>query len=117
MTSPDEVRTAMRADLRTAMKAKDKSTVSALRTALAAIDNAESVDAGESATTSAHVAGASLGAGSAEADRKQLSADDVAGILRTQVLDLQQQAEQYEALGRDDAAAELRAQAAVIARY
>lgn len=59
--------------LRNAMRERDSAVMAAARAALAAIANAESVTPPESApTTSAHIAGAVLGAGAAEAQRAVL---------------------------------------------
>ena len=57
------VRSRLRSDLTAALKAGDRLAVAALRSALAAIDNAEAVDAGslpQRATSSEHLAGASV---------------------------------------------------------
>src|SRR5690348_12624376 len=45
MTDADGLRASLRADLISAMKARDADTVTALRTAIAAIENAEAVEA------------------------------------------------------------------------
>lgn len=59
--------------LRNAMRERDSAVMAAARAALAAIANAESVTPPESApTTSAHIAGAVLGLGAAEAQRAVL---------------------------------------------
>jgi hypothetical protein len=54
------------------MKARDADALAALRTAIAAIDNAEAVEAPgmEPPVTSAHIAGARSGAGSTEAAQR-----------------------------------------------
>ena len=66
---PRALRDALRRDLASAMKAREPDAVSALRTAIAAIDNAEAVPAPDerAATTSGHIAGARAGLGAAEA--------------------------------------------------
>lgn len=74
-TSPQALRDALRRDLTRAMKAREPDAVSALRTAIAAIDNAEAVPAPDDspATTSGHIAGARAGIDAAEAARRNLS--------------------------------------------
>ncbi|MGL5443180.1 MAG: hypothetical protein ACRDDJ_12000, partial [[Mycobacterium] stephanolepidis] len=65
---PYVLRSTMRADLSVAMKTRNSRTVSALRTAIAAIDNAESVDdTAQTVRDTTHIAGAASGLGSAEA--------------------------------------------------
>ncbi|WP_078310900.1 MULTISPECIES: hypothetical protein [unclassified Mycobacterium] len=115
---PHVLRTTMRTDLSTAMKARNSRTVSALRTAIAAIDNAESMDnAAQASLDNAHVAGATRGLGSAEAARRVLSPADVRAVLRAQIDDRVTEAERYDTLGHAQAATQLREEAAVIARY
>lgn len=61
------MRTTLREDLTSAIKAKDRVAITALRSALAAIENAEAPDqAGPSPTESAHVAGSVAGGGATE---------------------------------------------------
>ncbi len=78
----------MRADLTAAMKARDTEAVRVLRTALAAVANAEAQpadDAGPaSLTVSGGIAGAADGLGAAEAERRTLTEDDVRAILRAE---------------------------------
>ena len=114
------LRARLRADLRTAMKARQEEVVSALRTAIAAIDNAEAVavpDDGVAEEGSAHVAGARLGVGAAEAERRVLPLDEVRAILRAQVDDRVTEAERWAGNGRDDAAERLRREADALRGY
>lgn len=114
------LRDRMREDLRAAMKARDAVRTSALRTALAAIDNAEAVPAEtRHARTEAseHVAGATAGLGSAEVARRRLDDAETAAIVAAQADERTQAAETYEGLGRDDEAARLRREAAVLRDY
>lgn len=115
---PHVLRTTMRTDLTAAMKARNSVAVSALRTTIAAIDNAESVDdTAQTTLDNTHIAGSTRGLGSAEAVRKVLSPADVRAILRAQIDDRATEAERYETLGQAQAAAKLREEAAVIAGY
>ncbi len=110
------LRARLRADLTAAMKARRPESVSALRSALAAIDNAEAVEeaGGPVEETSAHVAGAREGVGSAEARRRALSEDDLRAILRAEVEERLAGAVDYEAAGQAEAAQRLRDEAEVL---
>ncbi|AKC39453.1 response regulator receiver protein [Mycolicibacterium phlei] len=115
---PFVLRSTMRADLSVAMKTRDSLAVSALRTAIAAIDNAESVDgATQTVQNNTHIASAASGLGSAEAARKVLSPADVRAILHAQIEDRATEAARYDVLGQAEAAAQLREEAAIIAGY
>jgi len=125
----DALRGALRDGLITALKSRDSDALAALRTAIAAIDNAEAVripDAQPSAmqppamqppAMSTHVAGASSGAGSTEAARRQLSSSEVHDILRDQIADHAREADRYDTLGQADAAHRLRGQARALEAY
>ena len=117
--NPRALRAALRRDLASAMKARELGAVSALRTAIAAIDNAEAVPASDKgqATTSGHIAGARAGVGAAEAARRDLSGSQQQAILRDQVTGYTTEADRYDALGRPDAARRLRAQARLLSAY
>ena len=113
-------RAALRRGLTAALKARDADALAALRTAIAAIDNAEAVPAPAAnvpPATSAHIAGASSGLGSAEAARQKLSASELRDILRDQVAEQTREADRYDALGQPDAAQRLRRQARTLAAY
>ena len=113
------LRAALRQGLTTAMKARDAEAMAALRIAIAAIDNAEAVEVSDTRppATSAHVAGATRGAGSAEAARRRLDSAAVRGILRDQVDEQTREAGRRDELGQADAARRLRRRAEVIAAY
>ena len=118
---PVALRAALRRDLASAMKAREPEAVAALRTAIAAIDNAEAVAipaAGErQAAASPHVAGARAGVGATEAARRKLNGGDIRAILDDQVAGYRHEADGYEALGQADAARRLRNQARLLAAY
>jgi hypothetical protein len=118
-TGPQALRDALRRDLASAMKAREPDAVSALRTAIAAIDNAEAVPAPDesTATTSGHIAGARAGLGAAEAARRNLGDGQQQAILRDQIAGYAADADRYEALGQQDAAGRLRAQARLLTAY
>ena len=113
------LRDTLRSDLTAAMKARDPDAVAVLRTVIAAIDNAEAVAAPQAAppATSAHIAGARAGLGSAEAPRRRLAGDELQAILRGQVAEYTREADGYAAHGQDAAAQRLRNQASLLSRY
>lgn len=88
--------------------------MSALRSALGAIGNAEAVDPGTAgpgrpgASGSIHFAGAAAGLGAAEAERRHLAEADVAAIVRAEAAEREAAASQYERSGNAGRAAELR---------
>jgi hypothetical protein len=118
-TPPQPLRAALRRDLASAMKAREPDAVSALRTAIAAIDNAEAVPTPETgqATTSGHIAGARAGVGAAEATRLELNESQQRAILRDQVTGYTAEADRHEALGQPAAASRLRDQASLLSAY
>ncbi|MFJ6022917.1 hypothetical protein ACIQFP_26535 [Nocardiopsis alba] len=118
-TDADTPRARMRSDLVTAMRERRRETVSALRTALAALDNAEAAPAPETpnATTNEHIAGSRSGVGSTEAPRRVLSADRVRALLNEQIEERTIEADRYEAHGRHDAARRLRSEADALRPY
>ena len=102
------------------MKARDPISVSALRSALAAIENAEAVDVAAhppAATESSHFAGSAAGLGHAEVERRALSEPEVEQIVRTEVDERQSAAREVEGAGHHQRAARLRAEAEVLLRY
>jgi uncharacterized protein len=110
----------LRADLAAALKARDRVAVTALRSALAAIDNAEAVPVDhvlDSVTGNEHVAGTATGVGAAEAERRRLTETDLWSIVENEVRERSVAAQEYEHLGRHDLAERLRAEAEVLGRY
>jgi hypothetical protein len=101
------------------MKARDADALAALRTAIAAIDNAEAVavPSTRAPVTSSHVAGARSGAGSTEAARQRLGSDESRDILRGQIAEHAREADRYDTLGQADAAERLRRQARTLEAY
>ncbi len=131
------VRDELRAALAQALKEQDSAAVSALRSALAAIGNAEAVDAsqilapptgtlevGEADLTGSAVglggpeeAGSVVGLGVAEVERRALSDEEVEEIVRTEGAERLAAASSYEEMGQSERAARLREEAAVLGRY
>ena len=102
--SPLEAR--LRDDLTIAMKAHDAAAVTALRTALAALANAEAVEAVPIAD-----------AGPAEVARRELTEADRMEILRAHVLDRQGTIDELRAHHQTDAAEGLEQELASLLRY
>ena len=120
-TDADRLRARLRADLTTAMKARDKEAVATLRSVLAAFDNAEAVPVPAPAAgpraSSEFVAGTSVGLGSAEAARRELTLDDLHTVLRALVDEGLAEAGTYAAHGRPDDADRLRRQVDFLRAY
>jgi uncharacterized protein len=128
---PDaDIRTRLRRGLVAAMKSRDQQAVAALRSTLAAIDNAEAVDAeavddeavdDEPAPYTGEgdpaVAGSLLGVGAAEVDRRILTQEETAAIVRDEVTEREVAADVLERVGRLDQAERLRAQAKLLTTY
>jgi uncharacterized protein YqeY len=95
MTRMSALKDRLRTDLTAAMKARDEVRASTLRMVLTAITNAE-------------VAGKQA---------RELSDDDVIGVLSTEGKKRREAAEAFENAGRADSAAKERAEAEVIADY
>ena len=109
--------TRLRRALPPALKARDRAAVAALRSALAAIDNAQAVEAPPAPRSGGVVAGAVTGLGAGDVPRRRLSASDIAAIVRAEVADRRVAATDYERAGQVDAAARLTAEADALAAY
>jgi uncharacterized protein len=115
MTSP--LRTALRSRLKAAMRAGDRQTAGAMRSVLAALENAEAVPGTSQATSltqSEHVAGAALGLGAAEAPRRVLFAADERALVEREVAELRQSAALFAEAGKDERRLELLEVAAAV---
>jgi uncharacterized protein len=106
----------MRQALPEAMRARDKAAVSALRTTLAALDNAEAVPVGEAAFRGMALEQSPVGAGATEAARRELSERGVVDVVRAEAAERLEIAAQLTAPAHADRAARLRAEAAVLLR-
>lgn len=99
------------------MKARDTPSRNAIRSALAAIENAEAVvvdDPAHLTATSEHVAGAAVGLGAAEAQRRELDEDETLEIVSAERDERLAAAAALRAAGREDRAAELEAEASAL---
>lgn len=95
MAAMSELKDRLRADLTTAMKNRDEVRSATLRMVLTAVTNAE-------------VAGKQA---------RELSDDDVLGVLTSEGKKRREAAEAFESAGRTESAAQERAEASVIAEY
>lgn len=114
------MRDALRSDLTAAIKARDTAAVSALRTTIAAIENAEAIKvtgAGTLQGGSEHVAGASAGVGSTDVPRRELSEQEVEEIVRDQIAERMEAAAGYRGLGQVSEAERLIREADLLGRY
>jgi uncharacterized protein YqeY len=99
----------MKADLLTARKARDKVTEVALKRALAAFDNAAAPPAEERVNL--------FSVGPREVPRLELVDADYVRIIEAELAEAEAAAQQYEAGGRFEEAAKLRAENAVLRAY
>ena len=115
-TQPAQLwRTTLRDALPAARKDRDTARVSALRSALSAIDNAETPDdARVDAPSSGTIAGGVVGLGAAEVARRELSDAQIRGLVRAGVDEPLTAARDFTAAGHTERAATLRAEAAVL---
>jgi uncharacterized protein YqeY len=105
----------MRDALLAARKQRDATRVSALRSALSAIDNAETPDAAPVGTEASEaIAGAVVGLGAAEVARRELSDAQIRDLVRAEIDERLAAAEQVTSGGHTERAATLRAEAAVL---
>jgi uncharacterized protein len=106
----------LRAALADALRRRDQVAVSALRSALSAIGNAEAVSPppGPAGTGSGHIAGAAAGLGAGEASRRSLTAAEIDQIIRAEIGERARAAADYDRGGRPGPAQRLRAEAEVL---
>jgi uncharacterized protein YqeY len=103
------IRERLKEDLKQAIRAREKATMATLRTMLAALDNAEAVTLDASFQP---VVGLNN-----DVPRKVLREEDFLQVLRMEANGRRSAIATYEALGRVEEAARLRAELAVFARY
>lgn len=104
----DRLRTALSA----AMKTRDRSALAGLRSALAAIDNAEAIDTVD--IKAGAIETSAVGLGAAEVRRRDLTESDIEDIVRAEITDRHKAADEYDTLGRSDHSDVLRAEAAAL---
>jgi uncharacterized protein YqeY len=113
------LRPQLRHALKTAMRSRDTAAVTALRSALAAIDNAEAISSDAPATHigDGPIAGAVNGLGGSEAARRELTEPEIIELVAAQARERDDAADEYQRLGQHDAADRLRAEAAVLRQH
>ncbi|MFB9835812.1 hypothetical protein [Actinoallomurus acaciae] len=111
------LRLRMRQALPEAMRARDKAAVSALRSALAALDNAEAVPVDVSGPRGLAIEESPVGVGATEAPRRALSERGAADIVRAEADERLAVASRLTAPAQADRAARLREEAAVLLRF
>jgi uncharacterized protein YqeY len=94
------------------MKARDKPAVTALRSALAAIDNAAAVPAQD-----AEFGLSAVGLGVTEVARRDQDETEIERIVRAEIADRLTAADEYERLGRAEQAQRKRAEARVLVTH
>jgi hypothetical protein len=100
------------------MRERRTAAVRAIRGVLGAIDNAEAADpATAPQSEDGTIAGGVRGLGAAEVDRRELRPDDVAGIVRHEIEERRRWADEYEAAGQTERAAQLRDEAEVLTAF
>lgn len=105
----------LRAALRSAMKARDHAALRAVRSALAAVDNASAVDGPEpTATETGPIAKAVGGLGAADIPRRHLTEEEATDIVRTEMAERRSAAADYRRLGQWGEAHRLEAEAAIL---
>jgi uncharacterized protein YqeY len=108
-------RQTLRDELRCARKSRDPTRVAAVRSALSAIDNAETPeDARADGPASSTIAGGVVGLGAAEVARRELSDAQIRDLVHAEIDERLTAARDFTAGGHTERAAMLRAEAAVL---
>ncbi len=117
MTPAELWRNRLRESLLSARKARDTISTAAIRSALSAIDNAETPQTDQTDTRiGGAIAGAVPGVGSTEIGRRTLTDAEIRGLIQAEVHERLSAAGEYIANGHHERASELKSQAAVLAR-
>ena len=111
------LRQRLRAALPAAIKARDRVAVSALRSTLAAIDNAEAVDRAPDVDRRLGIEQIPVGVGAAEVERRVLTQAQVEHIVRAEVAEREAAARDYEQAGRPERAETLRHEATILSTH
>jgi uncharacterized protein YqeY len=112
MSSP--LRERLTAELSVAMKARDQPTVAAMRSALAAIANAEAADLPATSGTSQAIERSPKGARATEVSRKVLTEAEIQGLVRNEIDERTAAVADYRRAGRADRADRLALEAAAL---
>ncbi|MUL80734.1 MULTISPECIES: glutamyl-tRNA amidotransferase [unclassified Mycolicibacterium] len=115
MTPAQHWRDQLRHSLLSARKSRDTTRVTAIRSALSAIDNAETPQADRTDTRiGGSIAGAVSGVGSTEIARRVLSDAEIRDLIQAEVDEQLTAADEYIAGGHHERASDLQSQAAVL---
>jgi hypothetical protein len=112
----EAIRDRLHQALRDAMRARDSVATSALRSALAALDNAGAVPPGPvpAAASGPHFAVAVTGLGAGEVPRRGLAAGEAEQIVRAEIAEREAAAAGYAEAGHDEQARRLRQEAGIL---
>lgn len=108
------LRQRLRDALTDAIKGRDKLAAAALRSALAAIDNAEAVERPASADRGQAVEQVRIGAGSTEVARRELTEEQIEQVVRGELAERETAARDYQRAGRLEHAERLRGEIRVL---
>jgi uncharacterized protein YqeY len=114
MNPAEAIRETLRADLKAAMLGKNRERAALIRTLIAAIDNAEAVEATAQQQTESF---RKLGDPSSEVARRVLSPEDVMTVLEGEAANRREVAAQYRAGGNETQAELLEAEARAVDGY
>ncbi|HEU5353984.1 MAG TPA: hypothetical protein VFU65_05965 [Actinocrinis sp.] len=109
------LRQRLRDALSGAIKSRDKVAVAALRSALAAIDNAEAVERTDTADRQLAIEQLQIGVGSTETARRELTEAQIERIVRAELAEREAAARDYQRVGRIEHAERLRGEIRVLA--
>lgn len=104
----------LRAALTDALKARDRETANVLRSVLAAIANAEAIDA--PGVAAGAIESSPVGLGVSDVARRELTEEQIERVARAEIAEREAAARTCEGSGAPSEAARLRREAAVIAR-
>ncbi|WP_437089640.1 hypothetical protein [Streptomyces hundungensis] len=107
----------MRQALPVAMRARDKAAVRALRTTLAALDNAGAVAVGAAALRGQAVEESPVGVGTTEVARRELSEKDMVEVVRAEIAERTAAAEELTDPAHAERALALHEEVAVLRRF
>jgi hypothetical protein len=111
------LRERLQAALPTAIRNRDAAAVAALRSALAAIENAAAVTPGDRADGRTAFGLPAVGLGVTEVARRAQDDTEIERIVRAEVADRHAAADEYERLGRTNRADRLRAEAQALVSH
>lgn len=114
--SPTPLRQRLRDALTGAIKTRDKVAVAALRSTLAAIDNAEAIERPDTADRQPAIEQLQIGVGSTEAARRELTDAQIERIVRAELAEREAAARDYQRVGRIEHAERLRGEIRVLAQ-